>query len=136
MIWNIKRVIFMNRHELIIKLEVRKNQLNITLENIAKLSGLGLRTVNRFFAGENVKLNTLEKLTNLLGLDFSGNEELNLSELQEQRAIIKAEFMASLVQTTSALEEQGLDEENLNRLINNFKKQFLDGDYQDRLWVA
>ena len=126
----------MTRLELITNINNRKTQLNITIENLAKLSGIGIRTVNRFFAGDDVKLSTIEKITNLLGLDFAGNETISIKKLQKQRAKEKALFMASLVQSTSALEMQGLDEDNLNSIIHKFENQFLTGEYKNRLWVA
>ncbi|MCT7586908.1 hypothetical protein [Aliarcobacter butzleri] len=126
----------MTRIELIQKIENRKKQININIENLAKLSNLGVRTVNRFFAGDDVKLSTIERLTNLLGLDFAGNEVIPLTQLQKQRAKEKALFMASLVQSTSALEVQGLEEDSLNKIIDKFEKEFLQGQYKNRLWVA
>jgi len=124
------------RFELIKKIEDRKNKINISIENLAKLSNLGVRTVNRFFAGEDVKLSTIERLTNLLGLDFAGNETLSLKQLEKQRAKDKALFMASLVQSTSVLEVQGLEKKSLNKIISKFEKEFLIGKYKNRLWVA
>ena len=73
----------MTRLELIQKIENRKKQINISIENLAKLTHLCIRTVNRFFAGEDVKLSTIEKITNLLGLDFAGNEVIPLKELEK-----------------------------------------------------
>ena len=126
----------MTRLELIKKIENRKKQININIENLAKLSHLGVRTVNRFFAGDDVKLSTIERITNLLGLDFAGNEVVPLKELEKQRAKEKALFMASLVQSTSALEAQGLEKDSLNKIIDKFEKEFLQGQYKNRLWVA
>ena len=126
----------MTRLELIKKIEDRKKQINISIENLAKLSHLGVRTVNRFFAGDDVKLSTIERITNLLGLDFAGNEVIPLKELEKQRAKEKALFMASLVQSTSALEAQGLEKNSLNKIIDKFEKEFLQGQYKNRLWVA
>ena len=126
----------MTRLELIKKIENRKKQINISIENLAKLSHLGVRTVNRFFAGDDVKLSTIERITNLLGLDFAGNEVIPLKELEKQRAKEKALFMASLVQSTSALEAQGLEKNSLNKIIDKFEKEFLQGQYKNRLWVA
>lgn len=126
----------MTRLELIQKIENRKKQININIENLAKLSNVGVRTVNRFFAGDDVKLSTIERITNLLGLDFAGNEVIPLNQLQKQRAKEKALFMASLVQSTSALEVQGLEEDSLNKIIDKFEKEFLQGQYKNRLWVA
>ena len=126
----------MTRLELIRKTTDRKNKINISIENLAKLSGLSVRTVNRFFAGDDVKLSTIERLTNLLGLDFAGNETVSLKQLEKRRAKDKAIFMASLVQDTSTLEAQGLEKKSLNKIISKFEKEFLRGKYKNRLWVA
>ena len=126
----------MKRLDLIKQIIARKVQLNITIENLAKLSGVGIRTVNRVLANEDVKLSTIESITNFLGLDFAGNEIVTLDELKKQRAKEKAIFMASLVQSTSALEMQGLDEDSVNNIISMYEKEFLNGNYQDTLWVA
>ena len=126
----------MTRLELIQKIQNRKKQINISIENLAKLSNLGVRTVNRFFAGDDVKFSTIEKITNLLGLDFAGNEVIPLNQLQKQRAKEKALFMASLVQSTSTLEFQGLEKDSLDKIIHKFEKEFLQGQYKNRLWVA
>lgn len=126
----------MTKNDLIKKIKQRKKLLGITIENLAKLSGLGIRTLNRFFAGKDVKLSTVEKITILIGLDFAGNETISLEELKQNRAKEKALFMASLVQSTSALEMQGLDNPALERIINQFEEEFLYGKYYDKLWVA
>lgn len=126
----------MTRTQLVDKIENRKKELGISIENLAKLSHSGVRTVNRLFAGEDVKLSTVEKITNILGLDFAGNETVALKELEKKRANQKALFMASLVQGTSALELQGLEKSTLDKMIHRFEKEFLTGSYRDRLWVA
>ena len=126
----------MTRVDLINKILIRKKQLNISIENLAKLSGIGIRTLNRFFAGDDIKLSTIEKITNKLGLDFAGNEIISLENLKELRAKEKAIFMASLVQSTSALEMQGLGKKLLNKIIHQFEQEFLNGQYQNRLWIA
>ena len=126
----------MKRLDLINKIIERKKQLNITVENIAKLSGVSVRTINRVLKNEDVKLSTIEDITNLLGLDFAGNEQLSLEELKQQRAHEKALYLASLVQSTSALEMQGLDDDNLNSIISMYENEFLYGAYKNTLWVA
>lgn len=126
----------MIRDQLIERIEARRKHLKISLDNLSKLSNLGMRTLNRFFAGEDVKLSTVESITNVLGLDFAGNEVISLSELEKNRAYQKALFMVSLVQGTSALEMQGLDKEVVETMIRTFEKAFLDGEYKHRLWVA
>lgn len=124
------------RNQLIERIEQRRKQLKISLENLSKLSQLGMRTVNRFFAGDDVKLSTVESITNVLGLDFAGNEVVPFEQLQKNRAYQKAQFMASLVQSTSALEMQGLEKEIIEKMIAEFAQKFLSGEYKNRLWVA
>ena len=126
----------MKRLDLIQKIIARKEQLGITIENLAKLSGIGIRTLNRVLANEDVKLSTIEKITNFLGLDFAGNEMVSIEELRKRRAKEKAIFMASLVQGTSALEMQGLDSDSVNSIISMYEKAFLEGEYKKTLWVA
>ena len=126
----------MNRLHLLEKIKTRKEQIGLTIDNIAKLSQLGNRTVTRFFAGEDVKLSTLEKITNIMGLDFAGNEVVDIETLKEQRAKEKALYIVSLVQDTSALEMQGLESEAINLLIEDTKEQFLTGAYQTNLWAS
>ena len=126
----------MTRENLIEKVLKRKNDIGITIENISNLSGLGVRTVNRFLAGEDVKLSTVEKITNLLGLDFAGEEVLSANELIENKANENALYIVGLVQDTSALEMQGLEKNELETLIEDTKNQFLNGEYRKKLWAS
>jgi len=125
----------MNRKDLINKVINRKRLLNLTIEQIANLTGLGYRTVARFFSGDDVKLSTVEKITNLLGLDFAGNEIVNLDALRENRAQKQALYIVSLVQDTASLEMQGLDKKDIDDMIQDTKIQLLYGDYKNKLWV-
>jgi len=126
----------MKRLELVNKIIKRKKQLGITVENLAKLSGVGVRTINRLLKNDDVKLSTIERVTNVLGLDFAGNEVVPLPELKKQRAHQKALFLASLVQSTSTLEMQGLEERSVNNIITMYEQEFLNGEYKDTLWIA
>ena len=126
----------MKRLDLINQIIARKEQINITVENLAKLSGVGVRTINRLLKNEDVKLSTIEHVTNFLGLDFAGNEQVSIQALKKHRAHEKALFLASIVQGTSALEMQGLEDDSLNTIIASYEKEFLSGSYQDTLWVA
>jgi len=125
----------MKRIHVLEKVKKRKKELGLTIDNISKLSKLGNRTVARFFAGEDVKLSTLEKITEIMGLDFAGNEIIDINTLKEKRAKDKAFYIVSLVQDTSALEMQGLDNKSLQILIEDTKRQLLTGEYQKNLWA-
>jgi hypothetical protein len=97
---------------------------------------LGNRTVTRFFSGEDVKLSTLEKIITVLGLDFSGNEIVDIETLRKNRAKEKAIYIVSLVQDTSTLEMQGLGKSDIKNLISDTKEQFLSGEYRKNLWAS
>ena len=125
----------MNRLDVLNIAKQRKKQLGLTIDNISKLSNLGNRTVTRFFAGADVKLSTLEKISNVLGIDFAGNEIVDIQTLKENRAKQKALQIVSLVQDTSSLEMQGLDDRQIQLLINETKEEFLTGQYSKYLWT-
>ena len=130
------KVFSMTRIQLLEKVKQRRKNVGITIDNLAKVSNLGFRTVTRFFAGDDVKLSTVEKITEVLGLDFAGNEVVNIQTLKNKRAEQKALYIVSLVQDTSVLEMQGLEKNELNQLLQETKQEFLTGEYQDNLWAS
>ncbi len=125
----------MTRLELLQKIKDRRKEIGITIDNLSSISQLGTKTVSRFFTGADVKLSTVERITKVLGLDFAGNEVINIKALKEKRAEEKALYIVSLVQDTSALEMQGLESNEIKSLIEDTKKQFLTGKYKNTLWI-
>jgi len=125
----------MTRLQLLQKVKARRESVGITIDNLSKISNLGYKTLSRFFAGHDVKLSTVEKVTETLGLDFAGNEIINLDTLRENRAQKQALYIVSLVQDTASLEMQGLDTKDISDMIQDTKMQLLYGDYKNKLWV-
>ncbi len=59
----------MHLSELILELKKRRETLNVTQEQLAEISGVGLRTLKQFESGKgNPTLQTLNKLADALGL--------------------------------------------------------------------
>jgi transcriptional regulator with XRE-family HTH domain len=114
----------------------RKAVLGISLEQIAAHTGLGYRTVTRFFAGSDVKVSTLAKITALLGLDLNGESLMDPQVLRKRRAEKKARHLVSLVQETSALEMQGLSDPSLELLMEETERALLHGAYRRQLWAV
>ncbi|MGB0949977.1 MAG: helix-turn-helix domain-containing protein, partial [Marinirhabdus sp.] len=57
--------------DLIDVIKQRRENLRINQENLAKLSGVGLRTLKQFESGKgNPTLRTVHKLADVLGLDI------------------------------------------------------------------
>ena len=121
----------MTKLELIKKIQDRRKDIGISINNLSKISQVSTKTISKV----SVKISTLEKITKVLGLDSLGNEIISIETLNEKRAEEKALYIVSLVQDTSSLEMQGLDINELNILIDNTKKQFLTGKYKNTLWV-
>ncbi|MCW9026987.1 MAG: helix-turn-helix domain-containing protein [Thiovulaceae bacterium] len=126
----------MTRLQLLEKVKDRRQHVGITVESLSKLSNVGYKTIMRFFAGDDVKLSTVEKITNVLGLDFAGNEVIDINALRDKRAKERALYIVSLVQDTSSLEMQGLDNEDINEMLQDTKMQLLYGEYKDKLWAS
>lgn len=125
----------MTRLDLVRKIIDRKKSLGLTNANIASLSGITERTIMRLFAGQDIKFSTIEKITGLLGIDFAGNEIIDIDTLRHNRARQKALYLVSLVQDTSSLEQQGLESRDIDLLVKNTQNEFLTGKYQKQLWV-
>jgi len=126
----------MTRLQLLERVKARRKELGITIDNLSQVSHLGYKTLSRFFAGADVKLSTVEKVTEVLGLDFAGNETVSVNDLRDKRAEKKAIYIVSLVQDTSALEMQGLESDSIKILIADTKKEFLVGEYKKNLWAS
>ena len=61
----------MHFHSLKEKVKIRREVLNVTQEQLAEISGVGLRTLKQFESGKgNPTLQTLQKLANALGMEI------------------------------------------------------------------
>lgn len=116
------------------KIRLRQEALQISFDDISVLTGIQVEEVKSFFHADNINAESIEKITNLLGLDSFGNEITDIQTLREKRAEEKALYIVSLVQDTSSLEMQGLESNELQTLIEETKKQFLTGEHKALLW--
>lgn len=65
----LKKSNVMHLSELVLELKKRRETLNVTQEQLAEISGVGLRTLKQFESGKgNPTLQTLYKLADALGL--------------------------------------------------------------------
>lgn len=69
----------MHLHQLVETIKTRRENLDVTQEMLADLSGVGLRTLKQFESGRgNPTLETLQKLGNALGMELTFTvKELN-----------------------------------------------------------
>ncbi len=61
----------MHFKDLVIAIKERRENLKVNQEELAKLSGVGLRTLKQFESGKgNPNLKTIQKMANVLGLEI------------------------------------------------------------------
>lgn len=97
--------------KLLRELDARRNDLGMTYAALAKRTGLGTRTVQRVLAGGEGAANfrSVLAIAHALGARLSlEGEDINAVRLRQAQQ--KAAKLVSLLQGTSALEAQGLDE--------------------------
>jgi transcriptional regulator with XRE-family HTH domain len=77
-----KKSRIMHFEKLIKSIKARREELQVTQETLAELSGVGLRTLKQFESGKgNPTLLTLSKLADVLGLEV-GLQVKNLSRTE------------------------------------------------------
>lgn len=61
----------MHFKDLVTTIKARRDSLKVNQEDLAKLSGVGLRTIKQFESGKgNPTLQTVEKIADVLGLEL------------------------------------------------------------------
>lgn len=116
------------------KIKRRLNKIGIDLENLVKVANINKKDVIRLLNSDFTSKNSIEKITQILGLNSYGKEIKSVKQLRKDRARSKAIRVVSMVQDTSSLEEQGLESMAIKRMIVRTEKEFLKGPYSSRLW--
>ena len=115
-------------------LNQRRKDLGLTCSAVAKRTGLSLRTVQRVFAGEEIDpgIGTISRIAEVLGTSITLQSQ-DLNEVRRLQAERKAAKLLSMVQGTSALEAQALDDEAVVALKERTVRDLLAGSAR-KLW--
>ncbi len=107
------------------ELEKRRTELQMPRAMLARRSGVSLPTVNRILSGQHsgATFANVVALAEALGIELTAVRQGTSSEFREKQATRKARNLVRLVQGTSALEGQGLDQEELDELIGRTSKE-------------
>jgi hypothetical protein len=116
------------------KIKRRLNKVGINSENLDKVAHINKKDVIRLLNSDFTSKDSIEKTTQILGLNSYGKEIKSVKQLRKDRARSKAIRVVSMVQDTSSLEEQGLESMAIKRMIVRTEKEFLKGPYSSRLW--
>ena len=122
-------------HEIAVELERRRKALGISRQLLAQRSGVSLPTVARILSSsvENSTFANLRSVARALGMDFEIKSTANAQEFAEQQAYTKAKKIARLVQGSSALESQAVDNETYHQIISQTTHELMAGSRR-RLW--
>lgn len=115
-------------------LKQRRESLGMSYSVVAARSGVSEPTVKRILGGQVAEASfaNVVAIAEVLGASF-GIEEVDPEELCRQQARRKAEQIARLVQGTSALESQAVDQTAYDRLVERSFHQLMAGSRR-RLW--
>jgi len=122
------------------RLKSRRKLLGIAFPSLAQRSGVPVPTVKRIFGGQIAQASfaNIAAIANALGLSLALGEssaDQLCRQQARQQARKKAQQMARLVQGTSALESQAVDEKTYNRLVEKAFREILTGPKR-KLWSA
>lgn len=119
---------------LVLTLENRRKSLGLSCAQLAALSGLGLRTVQRVLSGSdsNATLATLSRIADVLGMTI-GVTSADLNDVRRRRAQAKAKRLVGMVQGTMGLEAAALEAGALSDLEQKTVRDLLSGSNR-RLW--
>lgn len=106
----------------------------MTYPVLANRSGVPIATLKRIFADNSAKasLSNVLAIAEALGMSMSVSETV---DVRMNQALKKAHRVVGMVQGTSALESQGLDEEQIKRMIERTVHELLAGSNR-KLWAS
>ena len=111
-----------------IDLNQRREQLGMTLGNLSKRSGVSLPTVKRVLAGKHGSFVNVVRIAEALGMSVSVTADDDSFASRKKQAAERARRLVRLVQGTSALESQAVeDERSVQEMIEMAEYELLYG---------
>lgn len=115
------------------QLERRRLELGMPYPALSKRAGVPLPTLTRSLNGSsNPSFATIEAIAEALGMPLLG-QAIDSESLLEQQAQSKAKRLVDMTQATSALENQAVSEQHLERMRKQNYHALLSGSRR-RLW--
>ena len=119
----------------LLKLDLRRKELGMSRNALARLSKVSLPTVTRVLTGKETSptLATVEAIATALGLELHLREVVDADKMREEQAKSRASRIVGIVQGTMGLESQGVDKKAVKRLQKRSAQRLLSGSGR-RLW--
>jgi transcriptional regulator with XRE-family HTH domain len=121
--------------ELFDSLNQRRHELGLSVETLAKRSGVSRPTVQRILSGSTptASFSNVLAIAEALGLSLRLDARIDVGTMKRDQAAGKARRLVSLVQGTSGLEEQAVDKKTLEAMVEQTTHELLSGSKR-RLW--
>lgn len=117
------------------ELDLRRRELGMSMGVLAKRTGLALPTVKRILSGRHAQASweNVVAIAEALGEEVVLCATASSEDLRERQARRKAERLVKMVQGTSALETQAVDQAKLEQMIRRSVHELLAGPDR-KLW--
>jgi transcriptional regulator with XRE-family HTH domain len=117
------------------QIERKRKALKISRRLLARRSGVSLPTINRILGGglEHTTFGNLRSTARALGMDFEIKNIIGEQDFAEQQATANAEIIMRMVQGTSALESQAVDNDTRNQMVRQTVHELMAGSRR-KLW--
>ena len=125
-----------NRSSNIKGLNARRKRLGMTYQVLAARSGVSIATVQRILSCENDQANfsNVVAVANALGMITNFIESVSDNDFREQQAQKKSKGLISLLQGSSGLEGQAVDDQTLADMVQQTVHELLAGPKR-KLWA-
>ncbi|OWK45699.1 hypothetical protein [Fimbriiglobus ruber] len=115
-------------------LDRRRRRLGITTGALARMSKVPVATVNRILADPGkVRFEHVAAVGQILGVDFVTARKMPVERVLQDRVLVKARYVAKVVQGTQGLEAAGVDSVGYQKLVDVAAKTLLAGKKR-KLW--
>ena len=118
------------------KLENRRQELGMTFEALSKRSEVPISTIKTIFKRgvEHATFSKVAAIANALGIGIDFSPEVDSYKLQHQQAEKKARALVGMVQGTSGLESQAVDQSQVELMVLGLVHQLMAGSKR-KLWA-
>jgi len=125
-----------NQSDFLSKLRNRKFDLGMNFETLSTRSGVSVSTLKRMLgrAPVDASISDTMAVAEALGVTLSLRMS-SVDQFRERQANLKARKLVQMVQGTSALESQAVDQEHIKRMIERSVRDLLSGPSR-KLWAS
>jgi len=122
--------------ELLATLRNRKRELGMTFDTLSARSGVPVSTLKRMLgrAPTDASISDTIAVAEALGVTLSMHMP-SVDQFREDQAHAKAHKLVKMVQGTSALESQAVDQDHIRRMIERTVRDLLNGPSR-KLWAS